>query len=384
MLNRQTDVHDRDEEAGYFYYNLSRHVLQNEGRLQEALMLYRQAGASRFARMQHLESIGRESELFTFPVSISNLRVHGVTTEKNIHPIVVSHEPAKVKVAALGSTGMPSVLSRSDWGADSDYLFESPSDAQASSTADTSKGDTGAAPAGQPDNRVNDCLQAQQKYPTEFSVASVTKKDAQGRTYLWPLQYSKDIKLLVVHHTALLVRGDPRPAVERVRALYKYHAVTKGWGDVGYHYIIDENGQVYEGRQGGDNVVGGHSYCNNVGTIGIVLMGNFEIEQPTQVQTKSLQSLLKTLADKYHIDPNRSVQFHGKTFDAPIVRHRDTVSTLCPGYYLAEAFSQIVSHVKTGNLDAAHSIGSLGYHLRFAHRTARWWNKRAHGCSCSW
>jgi hypothetical protein len=62
MLNRQTDVHDRDEEAGYFYYNLSRHVLQNEGRLQEALMLYRQAGASRFARMQHLESIGRGTD----------------------------------------------------------------------------------------------------------------------------------------------------------------------------------------------------------------------------------------------------------------------------------------------------------------------------------
>jgi hypothetical protein len=176
---------------------------------------------------------------------------------------------------------------------------------------------------------VKDCLAAQQNFPAEFKTASTVTKDPQGRAYRWPLQYSKDVKLLVVHHSALVVQNDPRPAVERVRALYKYHAMTKGWGDVGYNYLIDEDGKVYEGRLGGKFVVGGHAYCNNIGSIGIVMLGNFEIEQPTDAQTKGLQRLLSSLANDYHIDTSKSVQFHGKKFDAPIVRHRDLLSTLC-------------------------------------------------------
>jgi hypothetical protein len=99
-------------------------------------------------------------------------------------------------------------------------------------------------------------------------------------------------------------------------------------GGIGYHFVVDENGQIYEGRQGGKFVVGGHAYCNNVGTIGIVLLGNFEIEQPSQKQAQSLQWLLSDLARKYNIDVNNSVQFHGKKFVSPIVRHRDLLSTL--------------------------------------------------------
>jgi hypothetical protein len=200
---------------------------------------------------------------------------------------------------------------------------------------------------------VKDCQKAQADYPGEFKVASTTTKDAQGRPYLWPLQYSKEIKLLTVHHSALVVKDDPRPAVERVRALYKYHALTKGWGDVGYHFLIDEDGTVYEGRVGGAYVVGGHAYCNNIGTLGIVLMGNFEIEQPSDAQAKALQHVLASLANEYRIDVTKSVQFHGKKFNSPIVGHRDLMSTLCPGYYLYEAFGQVVKNVQTGNLNAS-------------------------------
>ncbi len=290
---------------------------------------------------------GEESELIMVPDGTSKLRAN-VAAASAIHPITVSHEPVKTRVAAVSSVGLSSVISRSDWGADEDYLFESKT--EPASSEDAAKGDSGGdtVPGSQ---RVKDCQLAQQNFPSEFSVGSLVTKDAQGRAYRWPLQYSRDVKLLVVHHSALLIKGDPRPAVERVRALFKYHAATKGWGDIGYNFIIDEVGQVYEGRVGGKFMVGGHTYCNNTGTIGIVMLGNFEIEQPSDAQVKGLQRLLASLANDYQIDVGKSVQFHGKKFSSPIIRHRDLLSTLCPGYYLTEAFGQVVKNVQNGRLD---------------------------------
>ncbi len=291
---------------------------------------------------------GEESELVMLPQGVTAVRVSGVASIEDIHVITVSKDPVKVRVTATTAVGKPSVLSRSDWGADESYLYDTST--ETSETADEAKSDNGAPVAGQPDQRVKDCTEAQAKYPTEFKTASTVTKDSDGKSYLWPLQYSSKVKLLVVHHSALVVGGDPRPAVERVRALYKYHALSKGWGDIGYHYVVDEDGQIYEGRRGGKYVVGGHVYCNNIGTVGVVLMGNFEIEQPSQEQIKSLQLLLSDLAREYQIDLKSSVKFHGKTFDSPIVGHRDLLSTLCPGYYVSEVFGQIVKHVRDGRL----------------------------------
>jgi len=67
-----------------------------------------------------------------------------------------------------------------------------------------------------------------------------------------------------------------------IQNIYRYHAVTRGWGDIGYHYIIDYWGNIYEGRYGGNGVRGAHTYydrkCDNfnIGSVGILLMGNYE------------------------------------------------------------------------------------------------------------
>lgn len=298
---------------------------------------------------------GEESELLMVPQGTTSLRVEGLRDTGAIHQIVVSREPVKIRVAATNGTVPSGVITRRDWGAEETYMFNGHIDPSLSSESDTSKGDNGVVTTGtgQPDLRVSDCNAAVQKYGSEFSIKSTVKKDASGKVYRWPIQYSPSVKLLVVHHSALAVSGDPRPAVERVRALYKYHAVSKGWGDIGYHFIVDEDGGVYEGRAGGAYAVGGHAYCNNVGTIGIVLMGNFELESPSQLQAKALQRLLGNLANQYGIDTAKSVQFHGKTFPSPIVGHRDLLSTLCPGFSLAGGFSQIVMNVQTAHLTAS-------------------------------
>ncbi len=189
-------------------------------------------------------------------------------------------------------------------------------------------------------------------YPEEFKKSGVIHKTYNGQTLLWPEEYSKQIRMIVVHHTAGRQEGETRSGLEMMRALYQYHAVNRGWGDIGYHYMIDPQGQIYEGRAGGDYVIGGHAYCNNVGTIGIALMGNFEIEQPTPAQALSLQWLMKTLTDKYQINMNQETVFHGKHLP-PIVGHRDLLSTDCPGYTLWSVLNQFRSHVRENKITLA-------------------------------
>lgn len=294
---------------------------------------------------------GEESELIMVPPGVTALRIAGIASASALHPMRVSKGPVRVRVAAAGEqSGMPTMLTRAEWGADDTYLLRQPAAGDQATESDVSKGDSGGETT-TPAQRVKDCQEAQNNDPDGFGIASTVTEDAQGKTYLWPLQYSNTVRLLVVHHSALIVQGDPRPPVERVRALYKYHARSRGWGDIGYHFIVDENGQVYEGRQGGKSVVGAHAYCNNTGTIGIVLLGNFELEVPSQAQARGLQHLLDSLARQYDLDVHRSIQFHGRTFDTPIVAHRDLLPTLCPGFSLFGALPQVVANVQTGKLD---------------------------------
>jgi len=257
---------------------------------------------------------------------------------------IVTAMPSTASAAPLPAASI--VLSRSAWGADDTLLFEK-TKSSVDVQADRDNGTTSATPQ----NRVDDCTLAQRNHPSEFKASAPTMQDTSGNRYRWPITYSDRVRLLVVHHTALKVEGDNRSGVERVRALYKYHAESRGWGDVGYHYLIDEEGTIYEGRRGGKGVVGGHAYCNNIGTIGVALLGNFDLETPTQRQTAALQKLLILLADEYGLDLTKPTTFHGKTFTSPVVGHDDLVSTGCPGHYLDEAFGQILRNIQTRNPD---------------------------------
>ncbi|MDD4287086.1 MAG: N-acetylmuramoyl-L-alanine amidase [Candidatus Peribacteraceae bacterium] len=246
---------------------------------------------------------------------------------------------------AQSASAAPRILTRSEWGADESLLLTtSEEQKQAENQVPADEGNSVA-------ERVKQCTEAQQNYPQEFRAARTVKENAQGGKLRWPQSYSPSVKMIVVHHTAQTLRDDPRTPLERMRALYLYHAKTLGWGDIGYHFIIDEDGTIYEGRAGGDNVIGGHAYCANVGTIGVALMGNFETEEPSQIQVLSLQWLLKNLTNRYGLDPQHTIKFHGDPKEV-IVGHRDVVSTACPGYFLAGVLNQVRQHVANGDITA--------------------------------
>lgn len=296
---------------------------------------------------EEFDPLLKESNLVMFPHPVSRIQIRGGKTLA-LHPIRVAEDPVQTLLATRGTLPPHRILSREEWGADETLLFQGKttdrSDVATEQRIDAIENGNGVVP-----ERLRECEEWQRQYPGEFRSARTVRENEHGQTYRWPLQYSPSVKLLVVHHTAQNVTGDERPALERVRALYAYHANSRGWGDIGYHYLIDERGQIYEGRAGGRGVIGGHAYCWNTGTVSIAMLGNFDIEQPPQVQIQSLQWLLSDLAERYGLDLGSSVRMHGKNFPT-IVGHKDLLSTDCPGYYVRETLAQIRENVWKKNL----------------------------------
>ncbi len=64
------------------------------------------------------------------------------------------------------------------------------------------------------------------------------------------MMYSRSVDRIVVHHTAETLEQASADDMSVMRAIYAYHTRTRGWGDIGYQYIIGKDGTVYEGRTG--------------------------------------------------------------------------------------------------------------------------------------
>jgi hypothetical protein len=153
-----------------------------------------------------------------------------------------------------------------------------------------------------------------------------------GDIYIPPAAYTK-VTHLIVHHSAGTNVSNNWSAV--VASIFDFHVSSNGWQDVGYNWLIDPNGVIYEGRGGGDNVRGAHMCGYNNNTMGVCLLGNFEVAQPTDTMMQSLTRLLSWKACKEGIMPDSSsqiVSYPGVM--SHISGHKDGCSpnyTQCPG-----------------------------------------------------
>ena len=165
--------------------------------------------------------------------------------------------------------------------------------------------------------------------------------DAQGRE-IWPPEYAA-YRVAVVHHT-VTQNNPPDPAAD-VRAIYYYHAVELGWGDIGYNFLLDQYGRIYEGRYGGDNVRGGHAGVYNAGSVGVAALGDFSSVAPATAQRDGLVSLLAWECSTHSIDPLASQYFVDRVLPN-IMGHRDCMATACPGDVLYSQLPDIRNRVK--------------------------------------
>ncbi|MBK8668457.1 MAG: N-acetylmuramoyl-L-alanine amidase [Saprospiraceae bacterium] len=75
-----------------------------------------------------------------------------------------------------------------------------------------------------------------------------------------------------------------------VASIFDFHVNTNGWQDIGYNWLIDPNGVLYEGRGGGENVRGAHMCGYNNNTLGVCVMGNFVSLIPSDTAIISLKT----------------------------------------------------------------------------------------------
>ncbi len=151
----------------------------------------------------------------------------------------------------------------------------------------------------------------------------------------WQPRYGNQFKMVFVHHTAGTNTYTEAQSAGIVRGIFAYHTQVEGWCDIGYNFLIDKYGNIYEGRRGGIRapVRGSHAGDYNLNTTGISLMGNFDTGYPTQAMKDALVSLIAwRMGTAYHGAYGTTV-VAGKTFQR-ISGHRDAMSTDCPGQHV--------------------------------------------------
>ena len=133
---------------------------------------------------------------------------------------------------------------------------------------------------------------------------------------------------LIIHHAAGTNTSNDWAAV--VRAIWDFHTGVNGWDDVGYNWLIDPNGVLYEGR--GDDRLGAHFCGTNGATMGVCMLGDYTDITPTAEAKATLAHLMAWKSCDIGVDP-LGTAFHGSS-SLQLMRisgHRDGCATSCPG-----------------------------------------------------
>lgn len=143
---------------------------------------------------------------------------------------------------------------------------------------------------------------------------------------------------LILHHTVSSNSSSDWAAT--VRAIWQFHTFTRGWGDIGYNYLVDMNGVLYEGRLGGDDVVGTHATGGNRGSMALALIGTFTLPShplpgiiPPEPMLNAAAELFAWKAAHKNIDVYSAGHVPDLSWGLPnMMGHRDVYGTTeCPG-----------------------------------------------------
>lgn len=202
----------------------------------------------------------------------------------------------------------------------------------------------------------NKSAQAAADSPKIYSRQDWGCPEANG-TPDWEPEY-RPLHRVIIHHTVTATDGDSFAAM---RAIWQYHRYSNGWGDIGYNYAVDKWGNTFQGRyfdaneakaQGGE-VVAGHAYGNNYGTVGIAALGTYTSTNPSNDTMYSLARIAAYKAAPYKFNPAYS-----SWFGAQLIGHRDVGQTSCPGERLYARLQELrnLANVYYGYYDSYNSL----------------------------
>ncbi|MBB1243615.1 peptidoglycan recognition protein [Streptomyces durbertensis] len=157
--------------------------------------------------------------------------------------------------------------------------------------------------------------------------------------------YTNTVRAAFVHHTAMSNNYTCAQAPSVIRSIYQYHTRTLGWRDIGYNFLVDKCGTIYEGRAGGvaKPVQGAHTYGFNSNTTGIAVLGSFGATAPSREAVEGVAKLIGWKLGLHGINPAGSVTLTSGGGKYPagtavtmraVSGHRDGFATECPGAQL--------------------------------------------------
>ena len=258
-----------------------------------------------------------------------------------------------ISFAAKWNLPWVTIISRSEWWADESIRFRSTPRSTSSSTSKTEK--TEEQKKAENMSKIRNAWMAK-NFPIEW-------KYEWSNTMFWnnyliyPEYFNHHKNKIVIHHTA--VNYDPNWTIndvkKQIQDIYKYHTINRNFGDIWYNFLIDQMWNIYEWRAGWEWAIWMHASSNNVTSIWISLMWNFENDTPTTEQMASLVNLVTAVAKYYKIDPYwYSFTFTTNTSKEPYVTskvnpnimwHEDIKATACPGDNLSKFLPRIRDEV---------------------------------------
>lgn len=208
-------------------------------------------------------------------------------------------------------------------------------------------------------------------------------------------EYNPDVKAVFVHHSAGTNDYSCAESPALVRGIYAYHVQTNGWKDLGYNFLVDKCGTVFEGRKGGIDqpVLGAHTYGWNRESAGIAVLGDHTSTGASQAALTSVARVAAWKLGQYGADPAGTVQltagatqdnYFGTSYTAGtayefdrVSAHRDGFNSECPGNSLYAQLPSIrtlaagpVQGLKVTSLDGTGLSGTTYYTKGKV--TARW------------
>lgn len=151
------------------------------------------------------------------------------------------------------------------------------------------------------------------------------------------------LKLAVVHHTASSNNYSSGQVAGILRSIQAYHMDSNGWSDIGYNFLVDRFGGIWEGRAGGTTraVVGAHARGFNTGSVGVSVIGNYVGLNTTATINEAISKIVGYRLQVDYVTPTSRVNFTslgsttipaGRVVNLPrVIGHRDVGATSCPG-----------------------------------------------------
>lgn len=197
----------------------------------------------------------------------------------------------------------------------------------------------------------------------------------------------------VVHHTAgSNGYRSVAEAMRQIRGDYAYHTKTRGWCDIGYNFVVDKWGNVYEGRRGSMTSarIGAHAAGFNTGTVGVSMLGNHSSVHPSTATQNAVASVIAWRLSTYDADPATRVNYipgagspklpRGRVVSVPrVMGHRDVALTTCPGNAGYRTLGRVRSRAQAG-VNAAPYIRAVyrdTLRREASDASVRYWNAAA-------